>query len=67
MSIKISFIGAGSVRYTVKLVGDLAKTKELNDSLVSLMDIDEERLEAVYNLCKRYNEEIGGNLKFEKL
>ena len=66
MSIKISFIGAGSVRYTVKLVGDLAKTKELNDSLVSLMDIDEERLEAVYNLCKRYNEEIGGNLKFEK-
>ncbi|KUK82043.1 MAG: Alpha-glucosidase, partial [Petrotoga mobilis] len=50
MPVKISFIGAGSVRYTVKLVGDLAKTKELNGSLISFMDIDEERLNAVDNL-----------------
>jgi len=66
MPVKISFIGAGSVRYTVKLVGDLAKAKELNGSLISFMDIDEERLNAVDNLAKRYTEEIGGNLKFEK-
>ncbi|PNR98497.1 alpha-glucosidase [Petrotoga miotherma DSM 10691] len=66
MPVKISFIGAGSVRYTMKLVGDLAKTKELNGSLISFMDIDEERLNAVDNLAKRYTEEIGGNLKFEK-
>ncbi len=66
MPVKISFIGAGSVRYTVKLVGDLAKTKELNGSLISFMDIDEERLNAVDNLAKKYTEEIGGNLKFEK-
>ena len=63
---KISFMGAGSIRYTLKLVGDLAKTKELSGSLVSLMDVDEERLEAVYDLAKRYIDEVGGNLKLEK-
>jgi len=64
--VKISFVGAGSIRYTLKLVGDLAKTKELSGSLVSLMDVDEERLEAVYNLAKRYTDEVGGSLKLEK-
>ncbi|HPZ40711.1 MAG TPA: alpha-glucosidase/alpha-galactosidase, partial [Candidatus Atribacteria bacterium] len=64
--VKISFMGAGSIRYTLKLVGDLAKTKELSGSLVSLMDVDEERLEAVYDLAKRYIDEVGGNLKLEK-
>ena len=63
---KISFMGAGSIRYTLKLVGDLAKTKELSGSLVSLMDVDEERLEAVCDLAKRYIDEVGGNLKLEK-
>ncbi len=63
---KISFIGAGSVRYTLKLVGDLAKTKELFGTRVSFMDIDERRLDAVYNLAKRYADEVGGILEFEK-
>jgi len=66
MAVKISFIGAGSVRYTLKLVGDLAKTKELSGATVSLMDIDERRLNAVYNLSQRYTSELGANLKFEK-
>jgi alpha-galactosidase/6-phospho-beta-glucosidase family protein len=65
-NVKISFIGAGSVRYTLKLVGDLAKTKELSGTLVSFMDIDERRLDAIYLLSQRYVSEIGGNLKFEK-
>ncbi|MGC8705303.1 MAG: alpha-glucosidase AglA [Athalassotoga sp.] len=63
---KITFVGAGSVRYTLKLVGDLAKTKELAGTVISLMDIDERRLDAIYNLSQRYTSEIGGNLKFEK-
>jgi len=65
-NIKISFIGAGSVRYTLKLIGDLCKTPELSDVFVSLMDIDEERLDAIYNLAKRYNDELGVSLNFEK-
>ncbi len=64
--IKVSFIGAGSVRYGLKLIGDLAKTKELAGTVVSLMDIDERRLNAVYNLAQRYTDEVGGNLRFEK-
>lgn len=64
--IKISIVGAGSVRYTLKLVGDLCRTKGLSGSLVSLMDIDERRLDAVYELAQRYNDELGGNLQFEK-
>lgn len=63
---KITIIGAGSVRYTVKLIGDLAKTKELSGSVISLMDIDERRLKTVYNLSQRYTAELGGFLKFEK-
>jgi len=65
-NIKVTFIGAGSVRYTLKLIGDFCKTPELSDVFVSLMDIDEERLDAVYNLAKRYNDELGASLKFEK-
>jgi len=64
--LKITIIGAGSVRYTLKLVGDLAKTKELSGSVISLMDIDERRLNAVYNLSQRYMTELGGSFKFEK-
>jgi len=66
LDLKITIIGAGSVRYTVKLVGDLAKTKELSGSVISLMDIDERRLNAVYNLSQRYVTELGGSLKLEK-
>lgn len=66
LDLKITIIGAGSVRYTVKLVGDLAKTKELFGSVISLMDIDERRLNAIYNLSQRYMTELGGSFKVEK-
>lgn len=65
-NIKIAFIGAGSVRYTLTLFSDLCKIKELNDSFVSLMDIDDERLDAVYKLSKRLNDELSSSLKIEK-
>jgi len=50
----IVFVGAGSVRYTIKLVGDLAKTPDLYGSRLVLMDIDEERLKATYILVTKY-------------
>ncbi|MCX7845249.1 MAG: alpha-glucosidase/alpha-galactosidase, partial [Dictyoglomaceae bacterium] len=65
-NIKIAFIGAGSVRYTLTLISDLCKIKELQDSFVSLMDIDEERLDAVFRLSKRLNDEFSSSLKIEK-
>jgi len=64
--IKLSIIGAGSAIFSLKLVGDLCKTKGLSESSVSLMDIDEKRLNSVQNLAKRYTALLGTNLKFEK-
>lgn len=65
MSKKIVFIGAGSVRYTIKLIGDLAKTCELNNVDIGLMDIDEERLRATHILAEKYSEELGANLNIQ--
>ncbi|RKX51731.1 MAG: alpha-glucosidase/alpha-galactosidase, partial [Thermotoga sp.] len=65
-SIKVSIIGAGSAIFSLRLVGDLCKTKGLSGSIVSLMDIDAMRLNAVHDLAKRYAAELGSNLKFEK-
>ncbi|HEC92706.1 MAG TPA: alpha-glucosidase/alpha-galactosidase, partial [Candidatus Atribacteria bacterium] len=64
--IKLSIIGAGSAIFSLRLVGDFCKTKDLSGSLVSLMDIDEKRLNSVHNLATRYAAELGANLKFER-
>ncbi len=65
-NLKISIIGAGSAVFSMKFVGDLCRIKRLSGSLVSLMDIDQKRLDAVYNLAQRYAKELGGDLRFEK-
>jgi len=65
-SIKLSIIGAGSAIFSLKLVGDLCKTKGLSESYISLMDIDEKRLNSVHVLAERYAAALGANLKFEK-
>ena len=64
--IRISLIGAGSGCFSIGLVRDLCNCKNLAGSTVSLMDVAEERLNAVYDLCTRYVKEIGSELKFEK-
>lgn len=46
--VRISFIGAGSIVFTKRLVTDLLTYPELVEDLeVSLVDIDEERLVAL--------------------
>ncbi len=65
-NIKISIIGAGSAIFSLRLVGDLCRTEELSGVVVSLMDIDKERLDAVHILAERYAKALGSNLKFEK-
>ncbi len=42
---KIAFIGAGSMVFAKNLVGDILSFEELSDSRITLMDIDEHRLE----------------------
>lgn len=64
--IKISVIGAGSTSFSLSLVRDLCLTLGLSRSTVSLMDINEVKLDAVYSLARRYVTEIGGELRFEK-
>jgi alpha-glucosidase/alpha-galactosidase len=57
---KISVIGAGSVRFAQQLIGDIAQTEELSreDTHVYLMDINKKRLNASYILAKKYVEEL---------
>jgi len=64
--VKISVIGAGSMVFSLNLVRDLCLTKGLYGSTVSFMDINEERLEVIYGLARRYAKEMKADLKFEK-
>lgn len=41
---RIAFIGAGSMVFAKKLIGDILSFDELSDSEIALMDIDEHRL-----------------------
>jgi alpha-galactosidase len=65
-AVKISIIGAGSAAFSLRLVSDLCKAKKLEGSMISLMDIDEGRLNAIYNLATKFVNEVGGNVRFEK-
>ncbi|PSP55758.1 alpha-glucosidase/alpha-galactosidase [Halobacteriales archaeon QS_1_67_19] len=42
---RIAFLGAGSMVFATKLVGDILSFDDLSDSTIVLMDIDEDRLE----------------------
>jgi alpha-galactosidase len=64
--LKIAVIGAGSAQFSVGLVRDLCLTDNLRGSHVVFMDIDEERLEMIYRLGKRYAEQLGSTMTFEK-
>ncbi len=66
MQIKISLIGAGSGAFSLSLIRDLCLTRSLEGCTVSFMDIDPERLEGSYCLCRRYAEELGVEIHFEK-
>ena len=64
--VKISLIGAGSGCFSIGLVRDLCRSEVLGGCLVSLMDVNEERLNAVHTICTRFTAEIGGSLRFKK-
>jgi len=66
MSTQVTIIGAGSVVFSLALVKDLCLTEGLKGSKVLFMDIDEERLDVVYQLAGRYAEDLGADLTFER-
>lgn len=66
MGTKITVIGAGSAVFSLSIIKDVCLTPRLKNSLICLMDIDENRLDAAYLLCVRYAEEIGIKLDIEK-
>ena len=49
---KISFIGAGSVGFTRKIVADLLIVPELRNVEISLMDIDANNLQMIHRILE---------------
>ncbi len=65
MSPKISLIGAGSVVFARRLLQDVSCVPELRDSDISLMDIDEERLEVIGHFAEKLFAEVGSKGSIE--
>jgi len=63
-AIKLTVIGAGSAVFSMGLVRDICLTESLDGSQICFMDIDEERLEMIYQLATRYANQLGANLSF---
>jgi len=64
--IKIGIIGAGSAVFSLGLVRDLCATEDLYGSTITMMDVDQERLDSIHKLATRYVDELKVDLKFEK-
>jgi len=55
---KIAFIGAGSAKWTSRILMDIFLNKDLHNSEIWLMDIDDYRLQIIGTYAKRYVEEL---------
>lgn len=62
---KITIIGAGSAVFSLSTIKDICLTPSLCGNKICLMDINEDRLNAAYSLCKRYAAEMGFALDLE--
>lgn len=61
---KITFIGAGSIGFTRKLVADLMSVPEFKGNLnICFMDINQQNLDMVTQLCQRDMDENGVDCK----
>jgi alpha-galactosidase len=63
---KIAVIGAGSLAWSTTLVRDLCLTPSLKGSVISFVDINEERLNLIHTFARRYASEVKADLAFEK-
>jgi alpha-galactosidase len=62
---KITFIGAGSVVFTRRLVNDILLSPALQDSTISLMDVDPERLRQAQEIVQNIVERRGVSARVE--
>ena len=58
---KISIIGAGSSVFTSKIVADLLNIDNFKSIEISIMDIDEERLNTTYDILKKIFKNLNAN------
>jgi len=63
---KIVLIGAGSAQFTFLTVCDITRSFCLHGSELTLVDIDEEKLEMATDLAMRLNEKFEAELKIKK-
>jgi len=65
---KITFMGAGSTVFAINVLGDCIRTDAINDGnlLISLYDIDAERLEESFLCISSINTTYGSKAKIEK-
>lgn len=64
-SFKVTFIGAGSIGFTRKLMQDMLSVPEFQDIEVSFTDINQHNLDMVTKLCQRDIDENGLNIKIQ--
>ena len=62
MACKICIIGAGSAIFSLNLIKDICVNEHFKGCTVSLMDINEDRLDAIYGLCTRYASEMNADI-----
>lgn len=60
---KITMIGAGSVVFTLNLLGDILSFPELANSEIALIDIDPERLRVAEIMARKVAETLGASPK----
>ena len=63
---KVTIIGAGSAVFWISMMRDLCLMESVRGSTISLVDINADRLDAVFDLGKRFAEEVGAKVTFEK-
>jgi len=62
---KIVMMGAGSMVFTKRLIGDILSFPELSESTISLVDIDKRRLDLITQLAKKMARQEGGKVRIE--
>ncbi len=60
----ITLIGAGSASFSISLILDVVLTEGLAGSRMTLVDINEERLNVAVTLANRYRDEVKADLTF---
>ena len=65
MSIKIAFIGAGSLTFTRRLMADILSVPELRKAKIAFTDINKHNLEMVTTLCQRDIDANGLKIKIQ--